>query len=665
MSPLPTPEDDYSTPSSPSITDRLRRLVLGPPRDLRDRKVYHSISVVALLAWVGLGADGLSSSAYGPEEAFRTLEQHTYLALPIALLMILTVTIISVCYSRIIDRFPNGGGGYVVATALLGPRAGVVSGSALLVDYVLTITVSIAAAGDALFSMLPPVYQEYKLPAEAMMIVGLSVINLRGVKEPILALLPVFGLFLVTHVVLIGAGVGTHVSEAPAIASGLSDGFTSGLDSLGVLGMLLLFLHAYSLGGGTYTGIEAVSNGLPIMREPRARTARHTMIYMAVSLSFMAAGLIVCYLLWQVHPVQGKTLNAVLVERVSAGWPMAGTIVALTLASEGALLVVAAQAGFIDGPRVLANMAVDSWMPRGFATMSDRLTTANGVLLMGAAAVAALLYTRGDVRHLVVMYSINVFLTFSLSMLSMVRDSLSRRRARQPWKGAFALFAVGLSFCATILAITVLEKFTSGGWLTLVVTTAVVGLCFAIRRHYSTLRRKLESLYAGLVLAPTVATGPAPRVDPSKPTAAVLVGAYSGLGLHTLLAAFRNFPDQFTNVLFLTVGVIDSGVFKGADTVDDLRRQTQENLDKYMQFAHRQGLPAEGRMAIGTDAVDELEKLCAQAAQEFRRVTFFAGQVVFKRERWYLRMLHNGTAYVLQRRLQQIDKALIILPARL
>lgn len=134
---------------------RLRYLLIGPPRDLADRSVYRHLSLVAFLAWVGLGADGLSSSAYGPEEAFRTLGLHTYLALALAALMATTVLVISTAYSRIIEQFPHGGGGYVVATKLLGPRAGVVSGSALLVDYVLTISISIAAAGDAIFSLLP------------------------------------------------------------------------------------------------------------------------------------------------------------------------------------------------------------------------------------------------------------------------------------------------------------------------------------------------------------------------------------------------------------------------------------------------------------------------------------------------------------------------------
>src|SRR3954452_16195549 len=170
----------------------LTELLLGKAKDPLDPKVFHQISLVAFLAWVGLGADGLSSSAYGPEEAYLALGQYFYLALPLALLTVVTVFVISASYSQIIELFPTGGGGYLVATKLLGPRAGLVSGSALVVDYMLTITISIASSVDALFSFLPGVLQSYKIVAEVFFIFGLIILNLRGVKESVIFLLPVF-----------------------------------------------------------------------------------------------------------------------------------------------------------------------------------------------------------------------------------------------------------------------------------------------------------------------------------------------------------------------------------------------------------------------------------------------------------------------------------------
>src|SRR4051812_49249721 len=202
----PQPMDWIAAPPPEPRTSagrRLRSLIVGRPRDLRDRHLFHQLSLIAFLAWVGLGADGLSSSAYGPEEAFKALGRHTYLAVALAGLMAATVLLISAAYRRIIEEFPTGGGGYVVASSLLGPVAGLVSGSALLVDYVLTITISIAAAGDALFSFLPPEWQGSKLAVEFGFILLLTGLDIRGVRESVLALLPVFLLFLVTHLLLI------------------------------------------------------------------------------------------------------------------------------------------------------------------------------------------------------------------------------------------------------------------------------------------------------------------------------------------------------------------------------------------------------------------------------------------------------------------------------
>lgn len=657
----PEPEPD----SHPSRGTRLKRLLLGKPRDLEDAGILHRIALIPILAWVGLGADGLSSSAYGPEEAFKALGEHAYLAVALAAVTAGTVFLISAAYSRIIEEFPHGGGGYLVATRLLGPAAGVVSGGALLVDYMLTITISLAAAGDAIFSFLPIAWSAAKLGVEAALIVGLTALNIRGVKESVLVLAPVFFAFLATHAVAIVGGILAHAGAIPETAREVSAGFQGGLSTLGVGGMALLFAHAYSLGGGTYTGIEAVSNGLPIMREPRVRTGKRTMLYMSVSLAFTAGGLILCYLLWEVAPVEGKTMNAALLERMTAGLPFGRAFVIVSLLSAAALLVVAAQAGFLDGPRVLASMAVDSWAPHRFAALSERLTTMNGIALMGAAAFAALLYTEGDVDRLVVMYSINVFLTFSLSTFGMLRLWAGRRRSGRPWVGTTALFAVAFVVCATILVITVIEKFGHGGWVTLLVTGAVVGQSVLVRRHYRGVYARLALLDRTLKDLPLGEPKETPPLDPKKPTAAILVGGYSGLGIHTVLDAIRGFPGHFHNLLFLSVGVLDSGDLKGEDAVGEVREQTERALERYIEVAARLGMPAACRMAVGTEVVGEAEALCLAAAKEFPRITFFAGQLIFREEAWYHAALHNQTAFAVQKRLQFAGQRMVILPVRM
>jgi hypothetical protein len=313
-------------------------------------------------------------------------------------------------------------------------------------------------------------------------------------------------------------------------------------------------------------------------------------------------------------------------------------------------------------------MAVDSWVPHRFAALSERLTTMNGILLMGAAALAALVYTGGDVGHLVVMYSINVFLTFSLSMVAMLGFWYRQRGIRERWKRRTLLFASGLALCLTILLVTVYEKFAQGGWVTIAITAVVVGFCFLIRRHYRAVARELDQLYQALGDLPLSSAEPMGRVvgpvDERRPTAAVLVGSYGGVGIHTVLSILRAFPGHFQSLVFVSVGVIDSGEFKGEHAVDDLRQRTEEMVSRYVAFAHGVGVPATSRVAVGTEAVAEAEKLCLEIAGEFPHVVFFAGKMIFQREKWYHRLLHNETALAIEKRLRWRGKTMVTLPIR-
>src|SRR5574341_386012 len=459
----------------------LKAILLGKPKDPLDPKVFHQVSLAAFLAWVGLGSDGMSSSAYGPEEAFRALGEHHYRAVALVLATSLTIFVIAYAYSRIIEHFPFGGGGYIVASKLLGSSFGIVSGSALVVDYILTISVSIAAAADAIFSFLPRDWHLWKLAVEFLVIGLFMMMNLRGVRESVTTIAPVFLLFIVTHVVLILGTIGLHVGAIPEVAREVRAGFQNGVATLGWGGLGALFLFAYTRGAGTYTGIEAVSNGLQIMREPTVQTGKKTMLYMATSLALTACGILVCYLLIHAVPVEGKTMNAVLIESFAsgfywAGMPLGHWLVIATLASEAAILLIAAQTGLIDGPRVMANMAADSWLPHRFAHLSERLTVQNGVILISVAAALTLLYTRGETTLLVLMYSITVFLTCSLSESGMVRYWIRNRREYPDWWSHVSIHITGLVLCLSILSVMIIEKFTEGGWVTMVITTGFIFL---------------------------------------------------------------------------------------------------------------------------------------------------------------------------------------------
>ena len=668
---VPPPPSSEPPPPPATRWQRFKRILLCGPKDIEDPQLFHTLSLAAFLAWVGLGADGLSSSSYGPEEAFKNLGEHQYLAIFLALATGLTVLVISAAYSKIIEHFPFGGGGYVVTARLIGPKAGVVSGAALLIDYVLTCTTSVAAGGEAIFSNFPQQWHVWKLPVELVAIAVLTILNLRGVKESIRVLMPIFLTFLATHVILIGGSIGFHLGRADEVAREVTGGLSHDLGTMGFLALALLFLRAYSLGAGTYTGIEAVSNGLSIMREPRVLTGKRTMVYMSTSLAVTAGGIILGYLLMGVHPVPGKTMNYMLAEMLAGGFhlgPLAlgHWYVVITIASEALLLFVAAQAGFIAGPRVMANLAQDSFLPHRFGALSDRLTMQNGVLLMGGASFLMLLYTRGSVDALVVMYAINVFVTFALSQLGMIRYwRRAETRKRHPdWRNPLAIAVVCFVLCSFILVVNLLEKFTEGAWLTVVVTGALVALCMLIKRHYNGVYARLKRLDQILTALPASAPARPLEIQKKKPTAVLLVGSYSGLGIHSLLTVMKLFPRYFVNVIFMSVGVVDSATFHGIEEVDRVREETEEALRKYVEFARGMGLPADSRMSMGTEAVSECENLAIQIAKEYERSIFFAGKLIFEREKWWDRLLHNETAYQIQRRLQFAGLPMVVLPVR-
>jgi hypothetical protein len=649
----------------------LKNILLGKPKDPLDPRVFHQISLIAFLAWVGLGADGLSSSAYGPEEAYLALGQHSLLALPLAIMMAVTVFVISASYSQIIELFPTGGGGYLVATKLLGEKVGLVSGSALVVDYMLTITISVASGADALFSFLPSSIYGLKLFTEILFILGLIFLNLRGTKESVQFLLPIFLLFVLAHGVAISLGVGTRIGELPGIVSGSIAESVGDVRGIGIWATLAILLHAYSLGGGTYTGIEAVSNGLQILREPRVETGKRTMLYMAISLAFTASGILLCYLLHQVSHVPGETLNATLFTKVygtafGAESSLAAPLVIATLATEAAILLVAAQAGFIDGPRVLSNMALDSWAPHRFSLLSDRLVTRDGIWFMGLTSLSFLLYTQGNVSLLVVMYSINVFLTFSLSQLGMCRHWWEVRKTEAIWLRKFCVNGVGLLLTGTILIITVTIKFAEGGWVTLLVTFCFISLCGFVRSHYGRVRHALKRLDDTLLAIPFQPNlrEPVPPKNPTAPTAAIIVRDFDGVAVHALLTIPRLFPNHFKNVVFISVGVIDSGQFKGQQEIDNLRRAKEEDLKSFVEFANCLGWYAEYRYSLGVDLMAELEELCRAVAQDFPRSIFFSGKLVFQEENAVSRFLHNHTPATLQQKLQFAGLDMMILPIR-
>jgi hypothetical protein len=266
----------------------------------------------------------------------------------------------------------------------------------------------------------------------------------------------------------------------------------------------------------------------------------------------------------------------------------------------------------------------------------------------------------------------------------MARHWYQQRGRNKLWLRRFALFAFGAMLSLSILGINIYFKvildlyhtWTAGeqtvhaghqaghGWMTIVVTGLIIGTCFLIRRYYDRVQLRLKSLDETLGTLEVAGPRNTSPTDPELHTAVILVGGYSGLGVHTLLNAVKFAPHQFKNIIFISVGVVDSGNFKGVAELEHLRKHVEATLGKYVELARKLGFPSSSYMAVGTDVVEELEQVCRVAYRDYPKSIVFAGQLVFQRETWYGALLHNQTAYSLQRRLQWDGIPMVVLPTR-
>lgn len=669
---------------------RFYNFLFGPP--LNPKVQNKHILLIAFLAWIGLGADGLSSSCYGPEEAFLALGKYTDLALYLAAATAITVFIIALSYNQVIELFPGGGGGYKVATTLIHPMAGLISGAALVVDYILTITISIASGVDALFSLLPLEYQYYKWGSAFVLIMILVFLNLRGAKESIQMLLPIFLGFFITHVLLIVYGIVVRNEAVPGlIPNTLQQSFQLS-NEMGWMFVAALVLRAYSLGGGTYTGIEAVSNNINILAEPRVNTGKLTMYYMAASLAFVAGGIILLYLLWDVTPTPGQTLNAVTFSAIMQNWHLGDVqlqpiLLPIILFFEASLLFVAANTGFLGGPAVLANMAGDNWVPKQFRHLSSRLVTQNGIFFMGLAAVFILLITHGQVKMLVVLYSINVFITFTLSLLGLCIHWWKERKHEAHWRKRLALSSFGLLVCASILSIILFEKFEEGGWITLLITSILIVFCLFVKNHYRKVELRLSQIVQQYYQPNYVPIHPHPTIDRHQPTAVIFVDKTLGLGMHTLKRIQDMFPGVYKNFIFVRVGLIESmpmgpklsdiqeGKLLASINEESRERAKEKAIEKaitndvihtlkyFVNYCHSQNIPSEYHYDMGIDLIETVANLAEKKIKpRFPNSIFFSGELLFEHETWMTQWLYDHTPELIQEALHFRGIQMILIP---
>jgi hypothetical protein len=399
------------------------------------------------------------------------------------------------------------------------------------------------------------------------------------------------------------------------------------------------------------------------------------MHYMAVSLAVVVMGLMISYVLYKVSPVEGKTLNAVLFDRITHDWGKAGVVfVLVTLLSEAVLLFVAAQTGFLDGPRVLSNMALDRWFPTKFAMLSDRLVAQKGILLMGGAALVTMILTNGSVKYLVVLYSINVFITFFLSQFGMVRHWWQVRGKEAHWEKKLFINGVGMTLTFFILVSVTVLKFHEGGWITMLLTGTLVGIALLTKRHYKNTFKLLNRLDELVTVAeascPTLSNRAATdkemqiKYDPQDKTAILLVNGFNGLGLHTLFSIIRLFGGTFRNFVFIQVGTVDAGNFKGTEEMSRMKTEVKKELDRYVNYMRCHGYYAAAYSSFGTDVVDEIARLTPEILERFPNAILFGGQLVFPKTTFLSGVFHNYTIFAVQRRFYSEGIPVVILPIR-
>jgi amino acid transporter len=649
---------------------RILRLILGARRNPFDPTDRERTRLAAVMAWAGLGANGFSAACYGPEKAFLALGGHAELGPVLALIMVGSVVVIALAYSQMFELFPNGGGSYRVTSQLLGPQFGLVSGAALLIDYVLAVSVSLASGTDAMFSLLSLDAQSFKLPVELALTVLLIGLNLRGLHVAIWFLFPIALAFVVVHAGVIVYGLGAvaprfsgHVTQALSSIAQLSQ-------STGWVFVVALLVRAYGLGGSTFSGVEAISNNVNLLAEPRIKTGRMTMFYVAVTLAFIAAGFLLLYSLWDVQPLPGHTLNAAtfgaMLPALGFGGSAGRALMFLILALEAAILLVAANSVFIFAPSLLANMASDSWLPHQLRNLSVLLVRQNGVVLIGGCALAILAWTRGDLGLLVVFYSINVFLSLALAKVGLLRYWWSSRHKSPSWLRRIVIAALGFCVAAGILIVTLTEKFFEGGWATLSLTLLVIGACIVIRRHYDWIearRREVDQLFA----LPQV------ELDTIRPmetraeggTAILLATDHWGPAIHTLLWIQRLFPGQFRNIIVVSVIEVDASAMGAVEALARLTFVRDAAMTQLEGFCAKCGLTATRVVGFGTDPAKELERLLKKTVANVPGCVCFANKLILPPGRRLAEWLHNQTAMGLQRRLHAQGIPLMVLPLRL
>jgi amino acid transporter len=462
----------------------VRRILIGR-RLATDEEHQERVSRKVGLAI--FASDNISSSAYATEETMRVLALAGVAALaltmPLTIAIVVVLAIVVLSYLQVIRAYPNGGGSYVVASQNLGVMPGLVAGSALLVDYFLTVAVSVAAGVAAVTSAFPDLHAERVL-LSVLLVAILTVGNLRGIREAGLLFAAPTYLYVISVFGLIAIGLWRVATGAiPAPAPPIESITTEGTQAL----TLLLLLRAFSSGSVALTGTEAVANGVPAFKEPSDRNA--SIVLVGMGALFATLFVAISFLTTTIGILPDATETETVLSLLTRSLVGTSWYFYLVQAATAVILILAANTAFNGFPRLASIMATDRFMPRQFAQRGDRLAFSTGILVLAIVAALLIVIYDASVTGLIPLYTVGVFIAFTLSQAGMVRKWW-RERGRG-WLPSAVINAAGASATAVVAVVVSVSKFEDGAWMVIAVLPPMVGMLYAINRHYRAIEDQL------------------------------------------------------------------------------------------------------------------------------------------------------------------------------
>ena len=605
----------------------LKRLVVGEPIATSEEHHQRLGRPTALAVFA---SDAISSTAYATEEILLVLVPAAGLAalsdlMPLSMIVMVLLAIVITSYRQTIYAYPTGGGSYVVSRENLGENPSLVAGASLLVDYVLTVAVSVSAGVAAITSAFPSLR-----PERVLLCVGfvalMTFANLRGLKESGRLFAGPTYIYIFSILLLIVAGLSRYYTGHLAVLAPN----TESLDELTENGSLLtgvtvlLFLRAFSSGAVALTGIEAISNGVPAFRKPESRNAASTLVVMGIILASFFFGLSLLANLIKPTVSEDETLLSIMGRAVLGD----GTVPYYTLQfATFSILILAANTAFADFPRVSSILATDGFLPRQLSNRGDRLVFSNGIIALAAVAGGLIVVFGGDTSRLIPLYAVGVFCGFTLSQLGMV---VHHRRVREAgWQRNQLVNIVGAIATFVVLLVVVVSKFSKGAWIPAILIPGIVVGFKAVRRHYDKVTTAL-------------AVTPADRVTRHSHTVVVLIGTVNRGVLHAIAYARSMRPDRL-----VAISVVASA------------EEEERIVDAWEQFE----LPVELRTIFSPyrdltgPVLQVIDELDAERPDDV--ITVVIPEFVV--EHWWDTVLHNQSAVVLRAKLRQRPNTAITL----